>query len=47
MGATATLVTLASGPLYEHLGAAAFWVMAALCAMALPLTLGLAVRRPA
>jgi len=34
-GATA-LVTLSSGALYGRLGAAAFWVMAALCAAALP-----------
>lgn len=41
MGATAAIITLASGPLYEHLGAASFWAMAAMCAMAVPLTLGL------
>ena len=34
-GATA-LVTLSSGALYGRLGGAAFWVMAALCAAALP-----------
>ncbi len=45
MGATASAVTLASGPLYAGLGAAAFWVMAAMCAAALPLTLRL--RMPA
>jgi PPP family 3-phenylpropionic acid transporter len=39
-GATA-LVMLASGALYAALGAHAFWVMAALCALALPLTLKL------
>jgi PPP family 3-phenylpropionic acid transporter len=36
-GATA-LLTLASGALYARLGAQAFWVMAALCALAFPLT---------
>jgi PPP family 3-phenylpropionic acid transporter len=36
-GATA-LLTLASGALYARLGAQAFWVMAALCALAVPLT---------
>ena len=37
IGAPATLLTLASGPLYAHFGAHGFWVMAALCAAALPL----------
>ena len=45
MGATAALVTLASGPLYEHLGAAAFWAMAGMCAVAIPLAVGLRPRR--
>ncbi len=45
MGATAAAVTLASGPLYGRLGATAFWAMAAMCAVALPLALGL--RMPA
>lgn len=36
-GATA-LLTLASGALYARLGAQAFWVMAALCALAFPLS---------
>ena len=36
-GATA-LLTFASGALYGRLGAAGFWVMAGLCAAALPLT---------
>jgi PPP family 3-phenylpropionic acid transporter len=31
------LLTLAAGPLYAHLGPAGFWVMAALCAAAVPL----------
>lgn len=33
-------VTLASGPLYRHLGAPAFWAMAALCVAAVPVALG-------
>jgi MFS transporter, PPP family, 3-phenylpropionic acid transporter len=37
IGAPATLLTLASGPLYACFGAHGFWVMAALCAAALPL----------
>ena len=37
-GATA-LLTVASGTLYASIGAQGFWVMAALCAIALPLTL--------
>ena len=41
MGATSALVTLASGPLYEHLGAAAFWAMAAMCVLAVPLAFGI------
>src|SRR5438105_4989813 len=40
-GATA-LATFASGSLYGRLGAAGFWVMAALCTLALPLTWRLA-----
>jgi PPP family 3-phenylpropionic acid transporter len=39
MGATSALVTLASGPLYQQYGAHAFWAMAAMCALALPLTM--------
>jgi MFS transporter, PPP family, 3-phenylpropionic acid transporter len=38
--ATAAL-TFAAGPLYANLGAGAFWVMAALCAIAFPVTFGL------
>lgn len=45
VGAASTALTLASGPLYGHLGASAFWVMAALCAAALPVAYGL--RAPA
>ncbi len=41
MGATMAAVTLASGPLYEHLGAAAFWAMTGLCLLALPLARGI------
>ena len=41
MGATSALVTLASGPLYQQYGAHAFWAMAAMCALALPLTMGI------
>jgi MFS transporter, PPP family, 3-phenylpropionic acid transporter len=41
VGAASALLTLASGALYGSLGAAAFWFMAALCAVALPLTLKL------
>jgi PPP family 3-phenylpropionic acid transporter len=37
MGATAGLVTLASGPLYGLFGARSFWAMAAMCVLALPL----------
>lgn len=36
MGATSAGVTLLSGPLYGHLGPAGFWVMAAMCGLALP-----------
>jgi hypothetical protein len=37
IGAATTLLTLALGPLYAQFGAHGFWVMAALCAAALPL----------
>ncbi len=43
VGSASTALTFASGPLYGRLGAAAFWVMAALCAMALPIAYGLRV----
>jgi PPP family 3-phenylpropionic acid transporter len=36
IGLPTALLTLASGQLYAHFGAHGFWVMAALCAMALP-----------
>ena len=38
IGAAIALLTLVSGALYARLGAQGFWVMAALCALALPLT---------
>ncbi len=41
MGAAAAAATLASGPLYGRFGAGAFWVMAAMCAAALPLAASL------
>ena len=41
VGAASTALTFASGPLYDRLGASAFWVMAALCAAALPISYGL------
>ena len=36
MGAATTVITLVSGPLYGQFGAGSFWVMATLCAAALP-----------
>ena len=41
MGAAAAAITLASGPLYDWLGAGAFWAMAGLCTVALPVAAGL------
>jgi len=38
IGAAIALLTLVSGALYASLGAQGFWVMAALCALAFPLT---------
>jgi MFS transporter, PPP family, 3-phenylpropionic acid transporter len=38
IGAATTLLILVSGALYARLGAQGFWVMAALCALAFPLT---------
>jgi PPP family 3-phenylpropionic acid transporter len=38
IGAANALLTLASGALYGRLGGGSFWLMAALCALALPLT---------
>lgn len=45
IGAATAMLTFASGALYARLGAQGFWVMAALCAIALPLTWKL--RQPA
>jgi MFS transporter, PPP family, 3-phenylpropionic acid transporter len=36
VGATTAVLMLASGPLYGRFGGSAFWLMAALCAVALP-----------
>jgi PPP family 3-phenylpropionic acid transporter len=44
-GLAGALLTLATGPLYGEFGAGGFWVMAALCAGAVPLALRLG--RPA
>ena len=44
IGAATALLTFVSGALYARLGAQGFWVMATLCALALPLTLK--VREP-
>jgi PPP family 3-phenylpropionic acid transporter len=38
IGAATALLTLVSGALYARVGAQGFWVMCALCALALPLT---------
>jgi MFS transporter, PPP family, 3-phenylpropionic acid transporter len=38
IGAASAVLTLVSGALYARVGAQGFWVMAALCALALPLT---------
>jgi MFS transporter, PPP family, 3-phenylpropionic acid transporter len=38
IGAATALLTLVSGVLYAHLGSQGFWVMAALCAFAFPMT---------
>jgi PPP family 3-phenylpropionic acid transporter len=40
-GLAASALTLASGPLYKHLGAGGYWAMALLCAAALPAALAL------
>jgi PPP family 3-phenylpropionic acid transporter len=37
LGAMTAIMTLASGPLYGAFGPRAFWVMALLCAAALPI----------
>jgi PPP family 3-phenylpropionic acid transporter len=41
LGIASAVLTVAAGYLYGWLGIHAFWVMAALCAMALPLVRGL------
>jgi MFS transporter, PPP family, 3-phenylpropionic acid transporter len=41
MGATSAGVTLVAGSLYGQLGPAAFWVMAAMCGLAVPVARGL------
>jgi len=41
IGVSQVLLTLASGWLYSHIGANGFWVMAAICAAALPIARGL------
>jgi|GEM_PF-652348 len=41
LGVASAVLTGLGGLLYGRLGAGAFWVMAALCALALPLTVGL------
>ena len=46
LGAASAAITLASGPLYAHLGAEAFWGMAALCLLALPLARGIRLPAP-
>jgi MFS transporter, PPP family, 3-phenylpropionic acid transporter len=43
MGAISAVVTLASGALYGHFGAAAFWGMAGMCALAMPVAAGIRV----
>ena len=45
VGAMAAVLTLASGPLYGAFGPGAFWAMAVLCALAVPVALGM--RAPA
>jgi PPP family 3-phenylpropionic acid transporter len=45
IGAASALLTLASGALYARSGAQAFWVMAALCALALPVVWRLRQKR--
>jgi PPP family 3-phenylpropionic acid transporter len=44
VGLASTLLTLVSGPLYAHQGAGGFWVMAGLCAAAIPIACGLPSR---
>jgi PPP family 3-phenylpropionic acid transporter len=44
VGAAVTLLTVASGVLYQHLDGRAFWVMSALCLAAIPIAMRLQVR---
>ncbi|MBV8510392.1 MAG: MFS transporter, partial [Xanthobacteraceae bacterium] len=46
IGAAVTVLTFASGVLYQHLGGRGFWVMAALCMAAIPIAMRLHVREP-
>jgi PPP family 3-phenylpropionic acid transporter len=41
VGATAALLTVASGAIYAHFGALGFWFMTALCLAAVPVAWGL------
>jgi MFS transporter, PPP family, 3-phenylpropionic acid transporter len=41
VGLATAVLTLGSGPLYAQLGAGGFWVMAGLCAIAMPIAWGL------
>ena len=41
VGTVTAIMTLVSGPLYGALGPRAFWVMALLCAAALPIAFGM------
>jgi PPP family 3-phenylpropionic acid transporter len=45
IGLATALVTLGSGPLYTQAGASGFWVMAGLCAAAIPVAWGLPRQR--
>jgi hypothetical protein len=45
VGGAVTIMTFISGPLYQHFGAKAFWLMAGLCAAAIPLCAKLKVAR--
>ena len=44
IGAAVTILTFASGVLYQHLGGRGFWVMSALCVVAIPIAMRLQVR---
>jgi PPP family 3-phenylpropionic acid transporter len=47
VGLASVLLSLASGSLYAEIGPHGFWLMAGLCALALPLTRGLSERSAA